>query len=645
MSYYIKIIKLISLAFCTVMLTTILPSCHPFSGGDRQGLPTTAEGDQIVKNLTALTGANKNLVDTVYPVDANLINVRDYGAKGNGSDDDTAAIIQAVRNNLTEHRTIFFPAGTYLVSDTIDWKKENGVFGAFLTWQGEGAKKTTIKLKNNASGFDDPQKPKAIVRSGSLGVKEDGKGNRAHNNYIFDLTFDVGKNNPGAIGVDFNASNTGAMENVAIVSRDKKGAIGLNLTREVGPCLVKNLTIKGFDIGIKGGSALYNVVLENIYLENQNKVGIDNEDLVLSIRHLTSVNKVPAISNGGNWSGPIVAIDSQMRGGSSENAAIINNSKIFVRNIQTEGYKAAIQNYDRLIENSQITEFVEPQVLDLFDSSQTSLNLPIEDTPTFVDNNSDNWANVSDFGALPGDGIDDSVAIQQAIDSGKTTIYFPYGRYKVEKAIAVRGAVHRLIGFHSWISSPDVVFRFENQTHPVILERFNFDGDGGKLENKASQPVVVKHSIGPTLLTTSDSTWFVENVVAKPISIGGNQKLYARQLNIESPPPTPMIENDGGLVWLLGYKTEFGNTVAATLNGGKTEILGGLFYPAQGVKDPQIPVLLIQDSAVSATYREIAFGSTYTIQIEETRGGESHTLMRRELGEGKMVGVPLYVGH
>ena len=629
MSYYIKIIKLISLALCTVMLTTILPSC------------------QIVESGAVIPQASKELVDTVvYPVDANFINVRDYGAKGNGSDDDTAAIIRAVRDNLSEHRTIFFPAGTYLVSDTIDWKKENGVFGAFLTWQGEGTKKTTIKLKNNASGFGDFQKPKAIVRSGSLGVKEDGFGNRAHNNYIFDLTFDVGKNNPGAIGVDFNASNTGAMENVAIVSRDKKGAIGLNLTREVGPCLIKNLTIKGFDIGIKGGSALYNVVLENIHLENQNKIGIDNEDLVLSIRNLTSVNKVPAISNGGNWSGPIVLLDSQMRGGSSKNAAIINNSKIFLRNIQTEGYKAAIKQSDRFIDNSQLTEFVEPRAIALFDSSQTSLNLPIKDTPTFVDDNLDNWANVRDFGALPGDDIDDSVAIQQAINSGKKTIYFPYGRYQVDKAIAVRGEVHRLVGFNSWISSPDVVFRFENQTHPVILERFNFDGDGGKLENRAFQPVVVKHSIAPTLLTTSETgIWFIENVVAKPISIGKNQQLYARQLNIESPPPTPMIKNDGGLVWLLGYKTEFGNTVAATFNGGKTEILGGLFYPAQGVKDPQIPVLLNQDSSVSATYREIAFGSTYTIQIKETKQGESATLMREALGQGKMVGVALYVSH
>ena len=104
------------------------------------------------------------------------------------------------------------------------------------------------------------------------------------------------------------------------------------------------------------------------------------------------------------------------------------------------------------------------------------------------------------------------------------------------------------------------------------------------------------------------------------------------------------MKNDGSQVWLLGYKTEFGNTVAATFNGGKTEILGGLFYPSQGVKDPTIPLLINHNSAVSAVYREIAFGPTYTVHIEETHAGETKTFKRNALGKGKMIAVPLYTG-
>ncbi|AFY76766.1 hypothetical protein Ple7327_1379 [Pleurocapsa sp. PCC 7327] len=622
------IVTFCSLVLCGLLLAIAFPSC--LSG--MSSSVTTSVTTKVIHPRV------------IYPTDANLVNVRDYGAKGDGVTDDTAAIRQAVQENLTQHRTLFFPTGTYLVSDAIEWKGADGIFGAFLTWQGEGSGKTTIKLKDNTAGFSDPTQPKPLTRAGSLGTGELGAGNRAHNNYIFDMTFDIGKGNPGAIGVDFNASNTGAMENVAIVSGDGKGAVGLDLTREVGPCLIKNLTVKGFDIGIRGGSALYNVILENIQLENQNVVGIENQDLVLAIRKLTSINSVPAIRNGGDWSGPIVLIDSELRGGSPQAVAIENSTNIFVRNVSVEGYQAAIRSSDRLIAGPKIEEFVSTAPISLFDSPQKSLNLAIEETPQFFDNNSNNWANVEAYGAKRDDDQDDSDGIQKAIDSGKTTIYFPWGYYNLTKPVIVRGNVRRIIGFNSWLRPDGILFRFENNEHPVIFERFNFEGGG--LENAASQPVVVRHSIGPVLLSTpKTSTWFIENVVSTPINLGKGQKLYARQLNCEMPPPNPMIKNDGGLLWLLGYKTEFGNIVAATLDGGKTEILGGLFYPAQGVSDPKMPVLLNRDSSVSAIYREMAFGSTYATQIEETHKGKTKTLKREVLGQGHMVAVPLYVGY
>ncbi|MGQ4647532.1 glycosyl hydrolase family 28-related protein [Lyngbya aestuarii] len=612
--------KYFSLALCSLLCLIVLPSC-------------------LWASVSSPVPAN-----VVYPADANLVNVRDYGVKGDGVNDDTAAIRRAVQENLTNHRTLLFPAGTYLVSETIDWKGQDGIFGAFLTWQGEGTEQTIIRLKNNASGFSDPEQPKPITRSGSLGTGDTGAGNRAHNNYIFDMTFDTGKGNPGAMGVDFNASNTGAMENVVIVSGDGKGVVGLNLTREVGPCLIKKVTVKGFDIGIRSGSALYSITLENIRLENQNLVGIENKDNVLAIRKLTSINSVPAFSNGGDWPGPVVLIDSELRGGSPQAVAIENNSQILVRNVKVEGYKAAIKSGDKLVAGPQIKEFVSATPISLFNSPPKTLNLAVEETPKFFDHDLNNWANVEAYGAKRDDELDDSEGIQKAIDSGKTTVYFPSGRYRINKPVIVRGNVRDLVGFHSWLSSDNILFRFENQDNPVLLERFNFDN--GVLENAASQPVVVRHSIGPSFLSTSNtSTWFIENIVAARINIGKGQKMYARQLNCESPPPEPLIKNDGGLAWLLGYKTEFGNTVAATLNGGKTEILGGLFYPAQGVSDPKIPVLLNQDSAVSAVYREIAFGPTYTIQVEETRNGETKTLRRDALSTGNMIGVSLYVGY
>jgi hypothetical protein len=73
--------------------------------------------------------------------------------------------------------------------------------------------------------------------------------------------------------------------------------------------------------------------------------------------------------------------------------------------------------------------------------------------------------------------------------------------------------------------------------------------------------------------------------------------------------------------------------------------LGGLFYPAQGMKDQNIPLLINQNASVSAIYREITFGSTYTIHVEETRDRQTKILKRDAIGQGNMVAVPLYVGY
>jgi hypothetical protein len=610
-------IKTLALVLCSLISVVLSSSCFP---------------------------AERSIADAVVlPSDANLINVQAYGATGDGITDDTAAIRRAIQENINQHRTLLFPQGTYLISDTLNWQGAEGAFYAFLTFQGEGVAKTFIRLKDSAPGFTDPANPKPMTRSGSIGSRADGAGNQAHNNYIFDLTFDVGSGNPGAIGVDFTASNTGAMENVAIVSGDGQGAVGLNLTREVGPCLIKKVSVNGFDIGISISSALYSITFEDIQLENQNIVGIKNIDQVVSIRKLISHNSVPAVSNTGDWAGPIVLIDSQLQGGSPQAAAIENTTHMLVRNVTVEGYGVAIKSGNETLTASTITEFVSAPATALFKAPIATLNLPIEETPEFSDSDLNNWANVETYGAIRDDEQDDSGAVQSAIDSGKAIVYFPQGTYSIEQPITVRGNVHRIIGFQSILASASPKLRFEN-SHPVILERFNFF-NGGQFESVTDQPVVIRHTIGPVSIAGDNSSWFIENVVTAPLNIHRGQKIYARQLNCELPPPEPMVKNDGGLFWVLGYKTEFGNTAVATLNGGKTEILGGLFYPAQGVHDPQIPLLINHRSFVSATYREIAFGSTYTVHVQETRGEDTRTLRRDVLGAGAMVAMPLYAGY
>jgi hypothetical protein len=77
-----------------------------------------------------------------------VANVRDYGAKGNGIDDDTIYINRALADlytrdaNPSTRRVLYFPAGNYVVSDTIK-------IPAFATIQGEGKNCTIITARDS----------------------------------------------------------------------------------------------------------------------------------------------------------------------------------------------------------------------------------------------------------------------------------------------------------------------------------------------------------------------------------------------------------------------------------------------------------------------------------------------------------------
>jgi len=75
-----------------------------------------------------------------------VINVLDFGAKGDGSTDDTNSI-QAALNSISTTGTVFFPTGTYIIT-TLSLPKSCSLMGA-------GYSTTTLKLKNSATANTD----------------------------------------------------------------------------------------------------------------------------------------------------------------------------------------------------------------------------------------------------------------------------------------------------------------------------------------------------------------------------------------------------------------------------------------------------------------------------------------------------------
>ncbi|GAF88761.1 unnamed protein product, partial [marine sediment metagenome] len=322
----------------------------------------------------------------IYFPDAGVINVKYflYGAVGDGVTDDTAAIRAAINDALGKRKIVYFPNGTYLVSDRLAWGAPSA-WHCRMSFQGQSQANTIIKLKDSCPEYDDPNNPKAVVYTASLlytsgpyaGGKDWpglGEGNEAFSNSIYNLTVDTGANNPGAIGIDYLANNKGAVRNVTIRSGDGSGVCGLDMTRKwVGPCLIKNVMIEGFDYGIAVDHPENSITFEHITVRNQNVLGVKNNNNSLAIRKLTSNNSVPSVRNTG-YLGLIALIDSELTGGSPSVSAIENDSGVlFARNITTSGYQSAIKNFGVVIAGANVDEFVSHDIEMLFPTEAKSL--------------------------------------------------------------------------------------------------------------------------------------------------------------------------------------------------------------------------------------------------------------------------------
>lgn len=579
----------------------------------------------------------------VFPDDSGVINVKNdpYNAKGDGVTDDTAAIQTAVSTYPNKNKIIYLPIGTYLVSDRLEWPVgKGGQTHKRTILQGQNTGKTIIKLKDNASSFTNPLIPKAVIWTGKAPAQR-------FRNAIRNLTVDTGKGNSGAIAIQFIANNQGTIRNVTMRSGDERGLIGLDLsyTNEIGPLLVKNVKVEGFDIGIKTANRVNSQTFERIILQNQKKYGLANYGQVINIRGLQSKNVVPAIYN---KDGFLTLLDANLTtGGSSRSQpAIKNDSTLFARNIKTSGYQVAIQNNKGTRQGatgSLVTEFVSHQISDSISTPAKSLSLPVKETPDIAWDDLSNWESPTHFGAVANDKSDDSVAIQAAIDSGKTTIYFPNGSYIIERPIYIRNKVKRIIGLEANIVGKGI-FRFENGNAPVVvIERL--DGVGSGIIHAASRTLVLS-SMGlgtsgnkASYSNIGDGQLFIEDVVGGPWKFE-RQRVWARQINPEN--TGTHISNEAGELWILGLKTEKVGVLVETKAGAKTEILGGLIYSTG--KQKTTPMFINVNSDISLTISECNFnGNFYLNLVDQIRNGVKTSLNRGDTPQNcNGSTIPLY---
>jgi len=571
--------------------------------------------------------------DVRYPSHVAVVDVTKppYLARGDGKTDNTLTLQQAFNENVGKHKILYFPPGVYLISSTLTWPKrwKDHENWGFTTLQGAAAESAVILLKD--STFTNASDPNALLNTGGFGSAD------WFHNHVQDLTFDIGRGNPGAIALQFYANNYGAVRNCRFVSGDGQGFVGLDLAhRDMnGPLLVENIEVNGFQIGIRAGNAVNSQTLEHITLRGQTHRGIQNEGQALTIRNLTFTGPTVAVSS----YGLLTLIDAKLTGvGSARDVPAVinfNGGRMLLRDITATGFSRIVADVAtpdigaalRLpaLPQLRVAEYCSHPVTSPFPSPQTSLRLPIRETPIPPLEPPASWASVDNFGADPSGERDSTKAIQKAIDSGAMTIFFP-GTYRVTSTVVVRGKVRRLVGTGAHVNyaqEAKPTFRVADGAGPTV--HFEHFGSLGSAIELATKRTVVFQSLEvKTIRSLADGDVYFEDVTTNAL-VFRKQRVWARQLNVEN--EGSHIVNDGGTLWILGYKTERGGTLIETKNGGRTEVLGGFSYTTTAGK--LAPMFINQDSSTFAFFGEVCFnGDPYMTLIRETRSGQTKNILR-----------------
>jgi pectate lyase-like protein len=660
-----------------------------------------------------ILGANRN-----FPTGLGVINVQNHGVQTN--DVNAADSIQKlIRDCIGKNLYLYFPKGTYLITKQLEWRgplpDNDSNWDSGIHIIGENRDSTIFQVPANTLGFNNVASAKAVFymasQKGSYkgGLGWTGGGDSGFMNFISNLTISIGTGNAGAIGIDFVGNNVCGVMDVTIKTSGG-GYIGINMQRDfAGPGIIKNFSIEGFQYGLRINKNQSNMTLENVTLTNQSICGIRNEGSLLFVRKLFSFNSKPAIINArGHAVAYMSLIDATLDSlnGVSSDTAISSNGGGFFRNISIKGHRVGLVCNSIQFPGMVIPElafssdsisgniFRKP-IFSKFSSPQQSLALPIEETPEYFDTDTSHWLNVVDSGATPlispsMSNADNSDAINKALSSGKSTIYFPPGIYYVKKTLTVGPAVKHIIGNGAVISpiekidfgsssTPKPLFHFSNNSNDLRIENLEIGKCAYSTEFDSMPGLILfKHTSTKTLtlahirMVHADHQYsqhikavyeggsgcgklFLENVFSSHFSgwnFSPGQQVWARQFNVEG--DRKNIVNNGGVLWVLGLKSENEATIIETKSAGgpgKTELIGGRLF-TNGSGGISNPAFINDESIVSLSYYQSAAGDYYENQVTEIRGGSTRTLVRSDIytwnwDSNSMQDsyVPLYVGY
>jgi polygalacturonase len=423
-----------------------------------------------------------------YAIDG-FLDVTLYGADPTGITDSTAAIQSAIDDAYENEMVVFFPTGTYLVSDTLKMMriKDSDAFrtrkGHVLIGSTAGAR-PVIKLANNLSAFNQQGVIKPVVHFWTANVStdpdpENENASTDYNQVFRGIDIDLGNNNSQAVGIRHRGAEGTSIQDVYIRAYGAYAGI-YNLLGSGGS--LTNVEVEGGTYGIYAPKTQPMPVLTGITLKAQTDSAIYYRGLtpltVVGFDISKSRGPVITVDGDSESSGHLSLVDGKilLSNGDSTDVGITNTDRnIYMKNVYVKNAGKVITNsYDSSwiqINNptswNKVDEYAfskdnYPDYAKIINGTDTNdsffngsvtatkhLSLVNGSTAPPADIVSKNvwdanyWTfedadvkNVMDYGAK-GDGVtDDTQAIKDAVAAGDK-VFLPRGHYKVSGTITL----------------------------------------------------------------------------------------------------------------------------------------------------------------------------------------------------------------
>jgi len=445
-----------------------------------------------------------------------------YGADPTGTRDSTVELQNAIDAAYENKMVVFFPSGTYLISDTLKMMRVMDPDG-FRTRKGhvlEGSMvgpRPIIKLRDNSPGFNDPSvehtepyaptTTKAVLhfwtaKNASNPNPENEDGSNDYNQVIRGIDIDLGNGNSGAVAVRHRGAEGTNMQDVKI---NATGAFaGIYSLIGSGGSIV-NVEIIGGKYGIYAthtqpmptvvGIKMLGQTDKAIYYRGMTPLNIVGFEIQKSKGPIAYVFKDPksqeSFGNIALIDGKIELIDGD------ENDAIIENTDrmVYLKNVYVKNagkiVTSTFDNSSLTVDNHAVWNKVEEYAYskDNFPDNSKIIYGEYKNEPyVSLVNGSEKppsdlisrhmwdksyWSfeeegviNVEDFGAK-GDGVtDDTQAIRNAIAAGDK-VFIPRGNYKVSGTIKLNEHT-KLFGIARHLTSLEPLGWSAEENTPII---------------------------------------------------------------------------------------------------------------------------------------------------------------------------------